>query len=560
MRKHYMEIVRAADRAWDSLCSRLVVDEDNFYSGALDGMNYLTEPGTGTSVVHYACMVYSCSDCSHYHDSSILPVIEKACDMLLRTTHEDGTFDYLATNFYSPAIFELVSLCRGYEVFEKNLLGTPEEEAAHKKILAAIERLANGCLNGGFHTPNHRWVYCSALLMSYNILHWPELLEMSNSLVSEGIDCDEYGEFTERSIAIYNPINVNSMLIMSEVGNMPELERYAKLNLDLTFMYLEEDGTLFTRNSRRRDNAQDRSFPAHVWYTHYLWAGYRFNEPKYLKMADFLFEQALRVLNNVPGHLWIYFHIPELRTFDPDITDIKLPTTYHAWYPNSNILRCRKEGCSYTLVANQPDFLHVKFGERTFTVRMCASFFAVAQFAPKSIEKTDTGYRMQFSGHGEYKGLFSEPPETSNWFKMDHTKRPVLHSCDLDFTVDITDLPDGLAMDIRVDNTPRVPWKMEFVIPSGTRLETNEAIMDTSSNGSIAIKQGDMRLEDVKTGCEVTVRGLFAEHMYHTNMRGSVPPVQGAYTVYVTGYSPLEKHMEIHFGRRAHARSIHADI
>ena len=105
--------------------------------------------------------------------------------------------------------------------------GTAEECAARDHMLKALALLAKGCLNGGFHTPNHRWVECAALLMCHNIFGWKELREKVDGYLSEGIDCDEYGEFTERSMGCYNPINVNSMLVMAEEGNLPQLEEYA---------------------------------------------------------------------------------------------------------------------------------------------------------------------------------------------------------------------------------------------------------------------------------------------------------------------------------------------
>jgi hypothetical protein len=191
---------------------------------------------------------------------------------------------------------------------------------------------------------------------------------------------------------------------------------------------------------------------------------------------------------------------------------------------------------------------------------MCSSFFAVAQFEPKSIEKTETGYRMTFRGHGEYKGNFDTPPETSDWCKMNHKLRPVLHSCDLDYTLDITDTDDGVSLRIRVDNTPRVPFKLEFVLPVGVRLETDQVLLDTTPNGFIAIKQGDMSVGDLSTGSKVTVRGLFAEHAYHRRMRGSVPPRANSFAVYSTGSSPIDRQVDIHFADRAQAKPMHAPV
>ncbi len=560
VKAHYPLIVSAMDAGVSRMLTRRCTDVANRYCGALDDMTYLIEPGSGPGLIGACCTVYSCQESRYFRDASLLSYIHEACDMLLRVCHPNGTLDFLATNFYTPATFEIQAFCRGYKNFVRYMQGTAEECAARDHMLKALALLAKGCLNGGFHTPNHRWVECAALLMCHNIFGWKELREKVDGYLSEGIDCDEYGEFTERSMGCYNPINVNSMLVMAEEGNLPQLEEYAQRNLELTFQYCDGDGAIFTRNSRRQDKGEERVYPGHLWYYLYLWAGEKFGNLKYLKFAEEMFRSSVMEGRGVPAPLWLYLEKPQLKALDVDLSGVALPTSYHAFYPNSNILRVRKGDFSYTLLANNPDFLHVKFGKATMTARMCSSFFAVAQFAPTKIAKTETGYRMTFRAHGEYKGLFPTPPASSDWFQMDHSQRPVLNPCDLDYTLDVEDQENGLTMRIRVDNTPHVPFKLEFVVPAGTRLETSQVILDTTAGGELAIKQGDARLENVETGCEVTVRGLFANHMYHKTMRGSVPQRKDAFSLYATDWSPVNREIALCFSHREHARAISAPL
>ena len=561
MKSHYLLTVAAAEKGFESIRTTVCTDESSLYLGALDNQhNHLIEPGTGSGFSHTCCALYSCEESRYYRDPALLTLIDNACSMILRTAHEDGTHDFLATNYFTPATFELISICRGYKLFVRYMQGTEAEKYTREQMIKAISCWAKGCLNGGFHTPNHRWVESAAMALCYNILGWPELMAKINSYLSEGIDCDEYGEFTERSMGTYNPVNVNAMMTMAEELRMPELYEYVKRNMELTFSYYEGDGTIFTRNSRRQDSGQDRVFPGHIWHYLYLWAGELFGEKKYLKFADDIFNASVMNGLGVPGQLWLFLDRPQLKTLEPDLKDVTIPTEYHSFYPNSRILRVRKGDFSYTLLSRNPDFMHIKFGRQTMTLRMCSSFFAVAQFEPETIEKTETGYRMTFRGHGEYKGLFPEPPKSPDWDKMDHSLRPVIHSCDLNYTLDITDREDGVSLHIKVDNTPRVPFKLEFVIPTGIRLETDQVMLDTTSGAQLTIKEGNMRLEDTATGSEVTVCGLFADHMYHKNMRGSIPPAAGSFTVYSTGFSPIDRTVEIRFSKREHARPMHTPV
>ncbi len=566
MKAYYPLIVRSSEQGLDRLLSLRCTDENNFYCGAVDSnRDRMIEPGTGSGLIGSACALYVCKDSKYYGDKRLLECITDACEMILRTSHPDGTCDFLATNYYTPATFELIALCRGYKNFVDYAECIVREELiVRDKMVQTITSMAWGCINGGFHTPNHRWVESAAMSMCYNIIRarHPEdpilekLLEKVDKYLAEGIDCDEYGEFTERSMGTYNPINVNAMMVMAEELGKTELHEYAIRNLDLTFYYLEKDGTIFTRNSRRQDSGQDRVFPCHIWYFLYLWAGELFGNKKYLKFAQEMIETSIANGQGAPSVLWLYQEKPQLKELEPDLTGVELPDSYHAFYPNSHIVRCRKGDFGYTLLSRNPDFMHIKFGSQTMTLRMCSSFFAVAQFEPKTILKTETGYQMTFSAHGEYKGNFPTPPETSNWFEMNHKLRPVLHSCELDYTLDITDTDDGVSLHIRVDNTPRVPFKLEFVLPTGVRLETDQVLLDTMPNAWLAVKQGDMRVEDLSTGSVVTVRGLFAQHAYHRQMRGSIPPRANSFAVYSTGYSPIDRQVDIHFAKRTQAKPM----
>ena len=113
---------------------------------------------------------------------------------------------------------------------------------------------------------------------------------------------------------------------------------------------------------------------------------------------------------------------------------------------------------------------------------------------------------------------------------------------------------------IRVDNTPRVPFKLEFSLPAGVKLETDQIMLTTTPGGELTVKQGAMRIEDMPTGCEVTVDGLFADHTYHRNMRGSIPPMPGSFAVYSTGSSPIDRTISIRFSKRTCSKPMHQKI
>ena len=560
MKQHYLPMVRATEKYLSDLLSRVNTDPRDFYRGGIADTRYITEPPNTPSLVNVICTLYVCPESRYFRDERLLARLETACDMMERVMHEDGTWDFLATNYYTPATFEIQALARAYRCLMGGSTGTPAEKAVLGRLYHVLERLGEGCLNGGFHTPNHRWVESASLLMLSNICGRSDFAEKAERYLAEGIDCDEYGEFTERSMGCYNAVNVNSLMIMAEEGNKPELYEYVKKTLDLSFSYLDWDGSLFTKNSRRQDADNERFYPAATWHYLYLWAGYLFGNRKYLRFARDMMEDNIAAGRGVPGCLWLYETFPALKELDTDLTDVTIESSYTRFFPKSGILRLRRERFTATLIAGKPDFLYLKFGNKELTLRMCASFFAVAQFEPERIEKTGSGYSMYFKGHGEYKGQFAQPPATSDWYKMDHAARPVLHSCDLEFLLDLTPLEDGFDLHIRVFNTPRVPFKLEFCIPEGTRLETNNFISDVTAGGSMVIKSGNIRLTDVGSGASVTVKGLFATHLYHTNMRGSIPGKPGCFALCATNTSPIDRTLAFRFSEQTRAPRMDDEI
>lgn len=195
MHAHYSLMVERINRDYEAITRRVSRDERNLYCGTADNNQYLLEPGAGSGVISYCAMAYACEESRYYRKEEPLEYMRAACDMLLRAMHPDGTIDFLATNFYTPATFEIQTLCRAYRCFLSACRGTDSEKRTQEKMLLLLNRLGDGCLNGGFHTPNHRWVESGALMMLTNILNRPELMEKAKRYLSEGIDCDENGEF-----------------------------------------------------------------------------------------------------------------------------------------------------------------------------------------------------------------------------------------------------------------------------------------------------------------------------------------------------------------------------
>ena len=64
--------------------------------------------------------------------------------------------------------------------------------------------------------------------------------------------------------------------------------------------------------------------------------------------------------------------------------------------------------------------------------------------------------------------------------------------------------------------------------------------MFTKAGGSLFSRGTTLRLESASGGvCEMD--GLFCTHLYAEDMRGSLDPIEGAFTIYATDFAPMEK-------------------
>lgn len=560
MKEQYLSMVQNLDHFYETVSRRRIQYECDAFVGGYPDVYGLAETGTAAGFLSNFLQVYACPDSKYHRDPAVLAEINNACRFVLGHTNKDCTSNLLITDFRTPGTFEVIAIVRGYRVFRKYCGQTEAEKETGALVLSVLERLARGMLASGFRTPNHRWVEAAALFMTYNILGWPELNEKARKYAAEGIDIDAYGEFTERSAGMYNAVNDNALLVMAEDGNMPELYPLVEKNMELLFDYIECDGSIFTQNSRRKDKgegvASGKWYPGHPYYYLYLWAGIKMKNRRFLKFADFIYRDSIRGGRGVPDALWIFLLNPELIDFDLDaeIAGISLPTTYTAFYPFSDIYRRRKEYFSYSIIANNPNFLFLKCGDLTVYVRACASFFMKAQFVPRKVEKTESGFRLQMHVSDDYKLPLETPPATSDYYAMDHSQRKHCQLCELSIFVDFTDTETGLKMHVHTESTESpIPFKLEYVVLPNCRVEADNVMLDAHAGENIVVKEGAVRLEDFETGHTITINGMFGKHRYHTNMRGSVPAATDAFTIYSTDYCPVDTEVEFICGIRQSA-------
>ncbi|MEJ5200261.1 MAG: hypothetical protein WHX53_15185, partial [Anaerolineae bacterium] len=96
---------------------------------------------------------------------ALLPAALLAADALLRSQRPSGLLDLITVNYDSSPDtgFTVQQLCTVIELGRSAAADDPNWAALLGKIEQFIRRAVPGLMDGGFHTPNHRWVIASAL-------------------------------------------------------------------------------------------------------------------------------------------------------------------------------------------------------------------------------------------------------------------------------------------------------------------------------------------------------------------------------------------------------------
>ncbi len=495
--------------------------------------------------------LYFIPESMYYRSEELLSMFEDLCTGAETGIHKDGTNDLIISNFRQPEYFHFPLLCQVWRQFDRLETPTNHEKSAAAKLYRLIERLSQGLLASGFHTPNHRWVHTAALCYAFNTVQPqdPRFMALAEKYLAEKIDIDESGEFSERSAGMYSAISDRALCGIASEADKPELFEYVKRNLRLVYRYIDAGTAIFTQNSHRKDKGEVGSSMLFLFdrYADVALDAYAHTgDPEFLHILMSALKESE---NPTPTYhnLFVYLDHPELKTLTHDLSSLPaMEKEFHAFYPDSNIVRAKEKGVAYSLLARKFNFLFATVGSISISARMCSSFFAIAQFLPDEIEKTgEKTYRLTFKAYADYKTPFDVPPAGSEkYWTMDYNSRKSISPCEYGYCVDVEFIENGIRMHIVTEGTPNVPFKLEFAVTPGVYVRAGSAMTMADAGRFICAKEGDISLCNYD-GDHITIKGAFAEHFYHHNMRGSVSAQPDKFMVYCTGTSPIDKTVEI---------------
>ena len=312
---------------------------------------------------------------------TLFPAALLAADAMMRAQRSSGLLDLLSVNYDSSPDtgFTVQQLCTVIELGRTQAQDDAVWVALLGKIEQFIRRAVPGMMDGGFHTPNHRWVIASALAQAARLfpdLDVPEKAGHSmrrtvDAYLAEGVDLDAEGFFIERSVGVYDAVNDRSLLLIAANWTWPGALEAVERNLTLDLRLLHADGTAETGLSRRQDYGT-REVALGLAPCYLLYHGMRPN-PLFSRAAQWLWDAARAP--TPPGHLeWLLY--PLLKYGNPAPVDTTLPDNYALHLAQNGIYRVRRDLLSASFFRDATRLLSFTFGAAELTsVKISATYF-----------------------------------------------------------------------------------------------------------------------------------------------------------------------------------------
>ena len=490
----------------------------------------------------------------HYHDPKILTYAKETLEHFTEYIHDDGTTDLPVTNFHDPAQNSFYVI-RYLAVPTALLCHLSEHTEAEDSLLAlhrdVLLKLGNAMATLGFHTPNHRWLISAALAVADTALGEDRFRDVIDRFLMEGIDCDENGEYTERSTGSYNIVCDRAFINLAFFLNDPSFLDYPRRNLNLMLHFIEPDFTVNTLNSSRWDQGGRYSIAG--YYAFYLMLALIDRNPEFAYLADRISDRFTPYDCAPPSDIELpafFLLYPEIAKRWDSIESQPISADQTIFLPKSHIARIYMPdlNATTTLVCTRhPAFLQMNIGSFILQARYASSFFGDphSQFRPTVIEPTEDGYRLISEESAGYRSQLDEAPETSDWRRMDHSKRHILNVQTLRRTVTVHLKKDGFALDLDAEGCENVPTKFEFVLNPGYKLD-NENFATIAKPGDYIFLRGGTTRYFIGDGKYLEFDGCFASHTYGEQMRGAFPDATDKLTLAMTTVTPHHSHIEMH--------------
>ena len=524
------------DEIIESLLLKQISDPEGRWDGGVKDIYEVPHAHATMNFVIKLSSAYASPFSKFYLSNRLRKAITKAMKCIVLVQHDDGTIDLHSTNFHStPDTAFFVNYLSPVYIVLKNL-----DQLKLKDLISYFEiflkKTSKCLLLGGAHTANHRWVICSALARLNSFFPSSALVDRIETWLSEGVDLDPDGQYTEKSVGAYSPVCNEMFITMGRLMNRDDLLDVARKNLNMTLYYIQPGGEVLTDASGRQDS-ENISDVAGYYYS-YLYFSHRDKNPVYAAVCDF-------IENKLPHKLTPFItYLLEDKSFrNKRISATQFPKQYFKRFKYSGVFRIRQSNFDVSIIENNPTFLSLIKGSAVLqSIRLGSTFFGSrGQFTAENVEVKKNQIILTKSVKHGYFQPFPKNKIIGDgvYSKMPREERRLSEPQVINYKLIITILDQRIQLSIEVTGTEHVLVSLEMNFRKGGKL--SGVISDKNRADSYFLKEDWGTYE--KDDNVITFGPGKIEHQWGT-MRGMQEKPEGN-TVYINGHTPFKHVIEI---------------
>lgn len=549
MKRYIDYLIRSEEHRVDEMLFLQIKDKNDLCYGLMRGDVIEAKPTI--YMMATALALYLNSRSRYYKSEKLMEALQLAADGVARVQRKSGYIDYPCCNFFSApdTSFCYKRLNDGYRLMKK-YQDVADTTILQKKYLAIMRMAAEAIRDGGFHTPNHRWGICAALMQAAKLFAGDtefakSLMDRTVLYLQEGIDGNSEGEYAERSTGNYNAVVNNAMMAMYQCSKDVKYLGYVERNLNMMMYYIEPNDMVFTQNSTRQDQGEEIFMDKYLYQYLYLLAydgtdGFIKLTPEEHARFDGAAHQIIKGCAETGRQAPNCLHLLMIydKTLDYTFENCGFLKTYHKLFKEAGVLRVKKENYSYTVMKNRSAFLYFNVNGLEAFLKIGESYCEIRNFVPDEMDVQEGKTVLSHTARGWYYLPWKEKQNTSDWWQMDHKKRDLMITSDLHTQVVITELADGLEISVDTDGLERLPLRMELCVPSETTLENDHFCMETVAGKSMVLSDDYVTMTKGLTSIEFGPGAC--EHHFKGHYSGEEVNADG-YTIYCNTYTPTKR-------------------
>ena len=549
MKRYIDYLIRSEEHRVDEMLFLQIKDKNDLCYGLMRGDVIEAKPTI--YMMATALALYLNSRSRYYKSEKLMEALQLAADGVARVQRKSGYIDYPCCNFFSApdTSFCYKRLNDGYRLMKK-YQDVADTTILQKKYLAIMRMAAEAIRDGGFHTPNHRWGICAALMQAAKLFaddteFAKSLMDRTVLYLQEGIDGNSEGEYAERSTGNYNAVVNNAMMAMYQCSKDVKYLGYVERNLNMMMYYIEPNDMVFTQNSTRQDQGKEIFMDKYLYQYLYLLAydgtdGFIKLTPEEHARFDGAAHQIIKGCAETGRQAPNCLHLLMIydKTLDYTFENCGFLKTYHKLFKEAGVLRVKKENYSYTVMKNRSAFLYFNVNGLEAFLKIGESYCEIRNFVPDEMDVQEGKTVLSHTARGWYYLPWKEKQNTSDWWQMDHKKRDLMITSDLHTQVVITECEDGLEISVDTDGLERLPLRMELCVPSQTTLENDHFCMETVAGKSMVLSDDYVTMTKGLTSIEFGPGPC--ENHFKRYYSGEEVNADG-YTIYCNTYTPTKR-------------------